>query len=83
MSRWIPILLAPLLLGLLFAACSQGTTRQPPAPASGARLEVDESVVDFGPVEYDELKTAAFTLKNVGNAPLALREVGVELVEGC
>lgn len=55
-----------------------------PESARGARLSVDQTVIDFGKVKFNQPVTAVFKLKNIGDQPLRiLGEPRVELVQGC
>jgi hypothetical protein len=49
----------------------------------GARLAVDQSVIDEGPVPYGHPVQATFHLKNVGDQPINLGEPEVQILEGC
>jgi hypothetical protein len=72
-----------------------GAGRSPSAPASadaawsatayqgGARLAVDRTLIDAGSVAYEQPVNASFTLKNVGDKPLALQKPKVSTLEGC
>lgn len=75
-------LLVVLALALLLplAGCSQ-----PPEPAfrGGARLSVEPTSVDFGTVAAGTKVKTAFTLRNVGDAPLSIEKALTRVVEGC
>lgn len=60
--------------------------RERAAPAgTGPRLSVDKELIDIGRVPYDWPLYERFTLRNVGDAPLVLREdrPPVRVEEGC
>jgi flagellar basal body-associated protein FliL len=50
----------------------------------GARLAVEQELIDLGAVRFEKLVTASFRLKNVGDQPLRLPgNPAVDVVEGC
>jgi hypothetical protein len=59
----------------------------PPAAAQysgGARLWVDNDLIDFGAVRFEKFVEARFRLRNVGDQPLRLpANPPVEVAEGC
>lgn len=49
----------------------------------GPRLAVDRANHDEGAVPYGYTVSAAFQLRNVGDQPLTLNEMSVNILEGC
>ncbi len=50
----------------------------------GARLWVDNDLIDFGTVRFEKFVQANFRLRNVGDQPLGLpANPPVEVAEGC
>jgi hypothetical protein len=56
-----------------------------PLVSGAARLEVlPDDVIDYGDVKLGTTITTVYTVRNVGDAPLAIYgEPRVELIEGC
>ena len=50
---------------------------------SGPGLAIQQPVQDFGPVAYEVNVAPAWELANVGDAPLEIRDIFVEVVAGC
>ncbi len=50
---------------------------------SGPRLAIQQPVQDFGPVAYEVNVAPAWDLANVGDAPVEIRDIFVEVVAGC
>jgi hypothetical protein len=51
--------------------------------AGGARLAVDQQVIDHGDVPYNHTVEAEFRLKNVGDQTLVIDQPRIEILEGC
>ncbi len=56
-----------------------------PASAStgGPRVSFEQVSFDFGKVPYQRTVEAVYRFKNVGDAPLKVADVSVNVVEGC
>ena len=56
-----------------------------PSNASGntPRLTVDKPVIDFGKVAYGQKVTPVWKLTNSGNAPLQIKDIQLDVKEGC
>lgn len=87
--RW---LLPGVLLGLvvvvgaLVLALLRNNQQEPyTAEVSGApNAEVDQTVVDYGDVQFEKPVEAVFNIRNTGDQPLQiLGEPRVELLQGC
>lgn len=50
---------------------------------SGPRLAIQQPVQDFGAVAYEVNVAPLWELVNVGDAPLEIRDITVEVVAGC
>ena len=62
----------------------EGTTGETAQFRGGPRLAVDQDLIDFGAVRYNQFVEARFRLKNVGDQPLQLpASPPLEVVEGC
>lgn len=53
------------------------------ARVGGPRLAIQQPVQDFGPVAYEVDVAPVWELVNVGDAPLEIRDIFVEVVAGC
>jgi hypothetical protein len=61
-----------------------GATGEPAMHRGGPRLAIDQELIDFGAVRYNQFVEARFRLKNVGDQPLRLpASPPIEVVEGC
>lgn len=82
-------LICLLLVGLAVVACAstagpkveQGKAVQP--YAGGPRLALEQRSIDYGKVQFEKQVSASFDVKNVGDAPLTIRNVDVKTVQGC
>lgn len=55
-----------------------------PSYTNGPRLAIEKPDLDLGTIQYDQHVVAAWTLRNVGNAPLQIQPAPVaKAVEGC
>ncbi len=90
-SRW-PKLLVPGVLTVVVVVGAatwfflQRTSPQVVAAqyTGGARLAVDQDLIDFGNVRFEKFVTANFRVRNVGDKPLLLpANPRVDAVEGC
>lgn len=60
------------------------TTGQAAQFRGGPRLALDQDLIDFGAVRYNQFVEARFRLTNVGDQPLQLpASPPVDIVEGC
>ena len=50
---------------------------------TGGKLQIAETVFDFGQVPVGEQVEHAFVLKNTGTGPLNLGQMNVKRLEGC
>lgn len=86
---WMALVaIAVVLLGLAgwILTRSSGDTSGDYVPeVSGApAIEVDETLIDYGDVKYNEPITTVFTVKNVGDKDLKITEQPqVQLLQGC
>jgi hypothetical protein len=80
------------VIGLVFVAGvaiwaavpRDGATGEPALHRGGPRLAIDQELIDFGAVRYNQFVEARFRLKNVGDQPLRLpASPPIEVVEGC
>jgi hypothetical protein len=84
---WIPgviglALVAGMTIGV--AVPRDGATGEPASHRGGPRLAIDQELIDFGAVRYNQFVEARFRLKNVGDQPLRLpASPPIEVVEGC
>jgi hypothetical protein len=71
-------------LGALAVASGSGFTPGSRAEAGTPRLVVDRDTVDLGRLPFETPAHVAFTLTNLGDAPLAITDVPrVDAVQGC
>jgi hypothetical protein len=60
------------------------TATRPTSAASGPRLGLDKTSLDFGDIQFEKPAHAEFVLRNDGNQTLQiLGQPQVELVQGC
>jgi len=68
-----------LCLGLCFAAQAQSKDAKAPAKSTytgtGAEIEFEKKVVDFGTLKVGDVKVVTITYKNIGKKPLILDDV--------
>jgi len=75
------ILLFIILVAIVSCALAQNKTKKDtdtpyvPKVTTGAEIEFDKIVYDYGNIELGDVKTGVFTLTNVGNKPLVLFDV--------
>jgi hypothetical protein len=63
---------------------AEGRAGESPTFRGGARLAVDQDLIDLGAQPYNRVVEARFQLKNVGDRPLQLpASPPVDVVEGC
>lgn len=75
-----------LLTGLLVACGnSSDTTTAGGATGTGTppRITVDNQVLDYGNVRFNEWVKPSFTIQNTGGANLTLQKPTVKTLEGC
>ncbi|MBE0428260.1 MAG: DUF1573 domain-containing protein [Thermoleophilia bacterium] len=73
-----------LALMVLLAGCGEEEASTAVITAdTGGRLEISETMYDFGEVPVGELVEHDFELKNTGTGPLHLGELEVKRLEGC
>jgi hypothetical protein len=71
-------------MALWMAVLQEGATGEPAPYRGGPRLAVDQELIDFGAVRYNQFVEARFRLKNVGDQPLRLpASPPLEVAEGC
>ncbi len=76
----ILVLVCLLSLGLCFGVQAQTSKAKAPAAktvytGTGAEIEFDKKVVDFGTLKVGDVKVVTITYKNVGKKPLILDDV--------
>jgi hypothetical protein len=55
----------------------------PGKPAAGvARLAIEQPVIDFGPVAYDQRVDPTWALTNVGSGPLLIKDLQLKVEAG-
>lgn len=86
--EWKAWVTMALLVTLILVGCRPSTPvpQEAPAggnPASGPRIAMEKDYLDFGKVAYDQVVRARFPFRNVGDAPLILKEASVSVLEGC
>lgn len=63
---------------------AEGRAGEAPTFRGGARLAVDQDLIDLGAQPYNRVVEARFQLKNIGDRPLQLpASPPVDVVEGC
>lgn len=87
-APWLWLVMAGALglivLGVIVSARPGQATGGAATTITGPSLAVDRDSLDFGKVKMNTPVTAAFKVKNVGNAPLqVLGQPEVRVVEGC
>ncbi len=90
-SRWPKLLVPGALTVVVLAGAATWFFFQRTGPqvvaaqyTGGARLAVDQDLVDFGNVRFEKFVTANFRVRNVGDQPLRLpANPPVQVVEGC
>jgi hypothetical protein len=71
-------------VALWMAILQYGAAGEPAPHRVGPRLAVDQELIDFGAVRYNQFVEARFHLKNVGDQPLRLpASPPLEVAEGC
>lgn len=87
-KRWLPVMAA--LGGVLLVAVGFLAWRDRPSGGSSEEISgtpslvVDQEVIDFGEVKYNQLVEASFELTNVGDGTLQFTQSPyIEAVEGC
>lgn len=80
----LAIVLLLLLMGLPLAACSDSGSAAGNSGAGGApSIVVDNEVLDFGNVHFNQWVRPSFQVRNEGDSNLVIRKATVEIVEGC
>jgi hypothetical protein len=87
-NMWLPIGVAMggvLLIAVAFLVWGSGLLGDSSGDAGGTPLlVVDQEVIDFGEVKYNQVVQASFQITNVGEGTLQFTEVPyIEVVEGC
>jgi hypothetical protein len=76
------------LVGLLAACAGSSGPRAEPAPtvtkfSGGPRLAVDNKVIDYGNVAFNQEVKATYQISNVGDQRLTIRKVDIKTIQGC
>jgi hypothetical protein len=74
---------ALLVLGAVGCGGSDQTQAADVKTDTGGKLQVTETVFDFGQVPVGKQVEHAFVLKNTGTGPLNLGQMNVKRLEGC
>jgi hypothetical protein len=87
-KNWLPLAAAiggVLLVAVAFLAWRDRQARDGDVDIGGTpSLVVDQEVIDFGEVKYNQVVQASFQITNVGDGVLQFNEVPyIEVVEGC
>lgn len=71
------LLLIALLCGFCFGLQAQSKTTKPTSTYSGtgAEIEFENKIVDFGTLKVGDVKVVTITYKNIGKKPLILDDV--------
>lgn len=82
---WVAVIGALVLIagGLILWNSSRNRPTVTPQVTGAPKLAVDKTVVDEGYVQFNVPVKTTFRLSNVGDQPLKITSVPVELVEGC
>ena len=87
MPVWIwamAAIVAMALAGTVLAVRATEPVAQPPSPSvAGPRVSFEQESLDFGKVPYNRTVDAVYRFRNVGDAPLKVQDLSINVVEGC